>query len=162
MINSDAGRHIPSGLKSVWFQSLFVTLFRACDRQEGEMEPATPSWPLRALAYKSKETQFLKLFSDDMKLELLFLVLTHENDQNCNIANYLFALSTAPQSKSLIDNENLTMAKLPFTVGRLWFDAQNEWSDDSKPYYFFITFFETDRFFCLGRFRTAACYLCPA
>lgn len=46
------------------------------------MEPTTPSWPLRALAYKSKETQFLKLFSDDIKLELLFLVLTHENDQN--------------------------------------------------------------------------------
>ena len=153
---------IPSGLKIVWFQSLFVTLFRACDRQEGEMEPATPSWPLQALAYKSKETQFLKLFSDDIKLELLFLVLTHENDQNWNIANYLFALSTASQSKSRIDNENLTMAKLPFTVGRLWFDAQNEWSDDSKPYYFFITFFETDRFFCLGRCRTAACYPCPA
>ncbi len=95
------------------------------------MEPITPSWPLRALAYKSKEKQFLKLFSDDIKLELLFLVLTHENDQNWNIANYLFALSTAPQSNSRIDNENLTMAELPFTVGRLWFDAQNEWSDDS-------------------------------
>ena len=64
------------------------------------MEPTTPSWPLRALAYKSKETQFLKLFSDDIKLELLFLVLTHENDQNWNIANYLFALSTAPQSNT--------------------------------------------------------------
>jgi hypothetical protein len=64
------------------------------------MEPTTPSGPLRALAYKSKETQFLKLFSDDIKLELLFLVLTHENDQNWNIANYLFALSTAPQSNS--------------------------------------------------------------
>jgi len=86
---------------------------------------------LRALAYKSEETQFLKLFSDDIKLELLFLVLTNENDQNWNFANYLFAQSTAPQSNSRIDNENLTMAKLPFTVGRLWFDAQNECSDDS-------------------------------
>ena len=55
---------------------------------------------MRALAYKSKETQFLKLFSDDIKLELLFLLLTHENDQNWNIANYLFALSTAPQFNS--------------------------------------------------------------
>ena len=27
---------------------------------------------------------------------------------------------------SRMDNEYLTMAKLPFTVGRLWFDAQNE------------------------------------
>ena len=90
------------------------------------MEPTTPSWQLRALANKSEETQFLKLFSDDIKLELLFFVLTHENDQNWNIANYLFALSTAPQSNSRIDNENLTMAKLPFTVGRLLFDAQNE------------------------------------
>ena len=60
------------------------------------MEPITPSWPLRALAYNSKATQFLKLLSDDIKLELLFLVLTHENDQNWNIANYLFALSAAP------------------------------------------------------------------
>ncbi len=126
------------------------------------MEPTTPSWPLRALAYKSEETQFLKLFSDDIKLELLFLVLTHENDQNWNIANYLFALSTAPQSNSRIDNENLTMAKLPFTVDRLWFDAQNEWSDDRRTCCFFITFFETNRFFCLSRFRTAACYPCPA
>ena len=84
----------------MWFQSLFATLFGAFDRHEGEMEPTTPSWPLRALAYKSNETQFLKLFSDDIKLELLFLVLTHENDQNWNIANYLFALSTAPQSNS--------------------------------------------------------------
>ena len=133
MTNRDAGRHIPSGLNIVWFQSLFVALFRACDRQEGEMEPITPSWPLRALAYKSKETQFLKLFSEDIKLELLFLALTRENDQNWNIANYLFAQSTAPQSNSRIDNENLTMAELPFTVGRLWFDAQNEWSDDSQP-----------------------------
>ena len=83
------------------------------------MEPTTPSWPLRALAHNIKETQFLKLFSDDIKLELLFLVLTHENDQNWNIANYLFALSTAPQSNSRIDNENLTMSRLPFTVGKL-------------------------------------------
>ena len=157
MINSDAGRHVPHGLNIVWFQSLFVALTRACDRQEGEMEPITPSWPLRALAYNSKATQFLKLLSDDIKLELLFLMLTHKNDQNWNIANYLFALSTAPQSNSRIDNENLTMAKVPFTVGRLWFGAQNEWSGDSQPCCFFITFFETNRFFCLGRLRTAAC-----
>ena len=98
------------------------------------MEPTTPRWPLRELANKSEETQFLKLFCDDIKLESLFLVLTHENDQNWNSANYLFALSTAPQSKNRIDNENLTMAKLPFTVEWLWFDAQNEWSDDSQPY----------------------------
>ena len=64
------------------------------------MEPTTPSWPLRALAYKSKETQFLKLFSHDVKLEFLFLVLHHEDDQNWHIATYLFALSTSPQSNS--------------------------------------------------------------
>ena len=54
------------------------------------------------------------------------------------------------------------MARLPFTVGRLWFDAQNEWSDDSQPYCFFITFFETNRFFCLGRFQTVAYHPGPA
>ena len=59
------------------------------------MEPTPPSWPLRALAYKSKETQFLKLFSDDVKLEFLFLVLHQEDDQNWHIATYLFALSIA-------------------------------------------------------------------
>jgi hypothetical protein len=64
------------------------------------MEPTPPSWPLRALAYKSKETQFLKLFSDDVRLEFLFLVLHHEDDQNWHIATYLFALSTSPQSNS--------------------------------------------------------------
>ena len=69
------------------------------------------------------------LFIDDIKLEFLFLVLTHENDQNPNIANYLFALSKAQKSNSRIDNEKLTMVKLPFTFGKLWFDAHNEWSD---------------------------------
>ena len=61
-----------------------------------------------------------------------------------------------------IDNENLTMAGLRFTLVKLWFDAQNEWSDDSQPYCFFITFFETNRFFCPGRYRTVAWYPCPA
>lgn len=100
------------------------------------------------------------LFIDDIKLELLFLVLTHENDQNPNIANYLFALSKAQKSNSRIDNEKLTMVKLPFTFGKLWFDAHNEWSDIASLIFF--TFCETNRFFCLGRFRTAACYPCAA
>jgi hypothetical protein len=96
-----AGKHTaPLALNNAGFQFLFVALYGACDEQEFKMEPTPPSWPLRALAYKSKETQFLKLFSDDVKLEFLFLVLHHEDDQNWHIATYLFALSTSPQSNS--------------------------------------------------------------
>jgi len=90
----------PSSSQQCCFQFLFVALYGACDEQEFKIEPTPPSWPLRALAYKSKETQFLKLFSDDVKLEFLFLVLHHEDDQNWHIATYLFALSTSPQSNS--------------------------------------------------------------
>jgi hypothetical protein len=93
-------RTAPLALNNAGFQFLFVALYGACDEQEFKMEPTPPSWTLRALAYKSKETQFLKLFSDDVKLEFLFLVLHHEDDQNWHIATYLFALSTSPQSNS--------------------------------------------------------------
>jgi hypothetical protein len=48
-----------------------------------------------------------------------------------------------------MDNENLTMAELPFTVGMLWYDAQNERSNDSQPYFFDYDF-ETNRFFALA------------
>lgn len=64
------------------------------------METVITSGPLDALNYKNRETNFLKLFSDDIKLEFLLLVLKHEEEYNWNISRYLFALSTSPQSDS--------------------------------------------------------------
>ena len=42
------------------------------------------------------------------------------------------------------------MARLPFTVEQLWFDAQHEWSDDSQPYCFLLRFLRPTDFFALA------------
>ena len=64
------------------------------------MEKGRVRWPVKALDYKSRQTQFLKLFNDDTKIELLFIIQKHEKDFHWNISKYLYSLRKSPQSDS--------------------------------------------------------------
>lgn len=56
--------------------------------------------PLTALKYMRKETVHLRRFDDLIKMELLYIILYHEEDLDWNISRYVDALSTSPQSDS--------------------------------------------------------------
>ena len=58
---------------------------------------------LDATLYKRKNTCFLKWFDNDIKMELLFMIVQNQHDQDWNISRYISTISSAPQSNSMIE-----------------------------------------------------------
>ena len=56
--------------------------------------------PMAAFLYLRRETTHLRRFDDHIKMELLFLILLNEKNEDWYISRYVNALSTSPQSDS--------------------------------------------------------------
>ena len=59
--------------------------------------------PLEAVRYMKADTRYLRRFDDFIKFELLLIILSKEPELEWNIARYLNAMTTAPQSDSRIN-----------------------------------------------------------
>ena len=60
--------------------------------------------PLEAVRYMKAETRYLRRFDDFIKFELLLIILSKEPEPEWNIARYLNAMTTAPQSDSRMNH----------------------------------------------------------
>ena len=65
----------------------------------------------KALDYKVTATVFLRRFDNDKKVELLHLLILHEQDVNYNLTQILDLMRTSPQSNASISAFVRTMVK---------------------------------------------------